>query len=74
MKNSGLIYWGYKEVSSSQARHQRVTPWETPTASSVVAAMSTEELRLYNLVPTEISLEMSDGLAISTVWEVDNAI
>ena len=51
-----------------------MTPWETPTTSSVVAATSTEELRLYNQVPTEISLEMSDGSAISTVWEVDNAI
>ena len=39
---------GYKEVSNSQVECQRGTPWETPTASSLVATMSTEELRLYN--------------------------
>ena len=36
---------GYKEVSNSRARRRRVTPRETPTASSLVAAMSTAELR-----------------------------
>ena len=40
---------GYEEVSSSQAGCRRGTPLETPIASSLVAAMSTEELRLYNL-------------------------
>ena len=39
---------GYEEVSSNQAKRRRVTPWETPTISSLVAAMSIEELRLYN--------------------------
>ena len=45
---------GYEEVSNSQAWHRRVTPRETPTASSLVAAMSTEELRLYSQVPAKI--------------------
>ena len=39
---------------------------ETPTASSLVYAMSAEKLRLYSQVPTKISLEMSDDLATST--------
>ena len=65
---------GHEEVSNSQAGRQRGTPRETPTASCLVTAMSTEELRLYNQVLVEISLEMSDGLATSTVEEEDNAI
>ena len=40
---------------------------ETPIASSLVVAMSSEELRLYNQIPTEISLETSDGAATKTV-------
>ena len=39
---------GYEEVSTSQVRRRRGTPCETPTASSLVAAMSIEELRLYD--------------------------
>ena len=44
---------GYEEVSSSQAGCRRGTPRETPTASSLVATMSTKELRLYSQVPAE---------------------
>ena len=65
---------GYKEVSSSQAGRRRVTPQEMPTASSLVTAMSTEELRLYSQVPAEINLEISDGLGTSTVGKADNTI
>ena len=64
---------GYEEVSNSQARCQRGTPWETPTITSLVVAVSAEELRFYNQVPTEIILEMLDGLTASTVKEADNA-
>ena len=63
-----------KEVSNSQAGRQKRTPLETPTASSLVASVSADELRLYSQVLAEISLEMSDGLATSTVGEADNAI
>ena len=69
-----LMARGYEEVSSSQVMSRRVTPLETPIASSLVTAMSVEELRLYCQVPVEISLEMSDGLATSIVREADNAI
>ena len=58
---------GYKEVSSTQAGRRRVTPRETPTASSLVAAMFIEELRLYFQVLAEISLERSDDPATSIV-------
>ena len=38
----------YEEVSNSQAGRLRVTFWETPTTSSLIAAMYAEELRLYS--------------------------
>ena len=65
---------GHEEVSNSQTGRQRGTPRETPIASCLVTAMSTEELRLYSQVLAEISLEMLDGLTTSTVEEADNAI
>ena len=65
---------GYEVVSNSQAGRRRVTLRETPTASSLVDAMSAEKLRLYNQVPTEISLEILDDPATSTAGEADNAI
>ena len=52
----------------------RGIPRETPTASSLVATMYEEELRLYNQIPVEISLETSDGAATTTVGEVDNVV
>ena len=36
--------------------------------------MSAEELRLYSQIPTEISLETSDGSVTSTFGEADNAV
>ena len=65
---------GYEEVSSSQAGHRTVTPRETPTASSLVDAMSIEELRLYSQVHAEIILEMSDNPTTSTIREAYNVI
>ena len=52
----------------------RGTPRETPTVSSLVAAMSIEELRLYSQIPTEISLETSNDAATSTIEEAGNAV
>ena len=65
---------GYEEVSNCQAGSRRGAPRETPTARSLVAAMFAEELMLYNQVPAEISLEMSDSPATSTIKEANNAI
>ena len=65
---------GHEEVLTNQARRRRGTPWEMPTASSLVAAMSIEELRLYSQILAEISLETLDSTATSTVREAENAI
>ena len=65
---------GYEEVSRSQVGRRRVTPQEMPTANSLVVTMSVEEPRLYSQVPAEISLEMSDDPATSTVVEPNNVI
>ena len=63
---------GHKEVSTTGRK--RGTPRETPTASSLVAAMSTEELRLYNQIPTEISVETLDSAATSIIGEASNVV
>ena len=63
---------GHEEVSTNQAGHRRGTPQEKPTASSLVAAMSAKELRLYSQIPAEISLETSDGATTSNFGEADN--
>ena len=65
---------GHEEVLTSQARRRRGTPQKTPTTSSLVAVMSTKELRLYSQIPSKIRLETSDGVATSTFGEVDNVI
>ena len=65
---------GYKEVSNNQVGHRRGSPQKMSTTSSLVAAMSAEELRLYSQVLSEISMEMLDGSVASTVGEADNAI
>ena len=64
----------HEEVSTSQAGRRRGTLRETPTASSLVATMSAEELRLYSQIPVEIILETSDGAATTTVGEANNVI
>ena len=65
---------GHEEVLTNQVGRRKGTPWEMPTASSLVAAMSIEELRLYNQIPIEISLETLDGAATTTVGEADNVV
>ena len=65
---------GREKVSTSHAGRRRDTPWEPPTASSPVAAMSVEDLKLYSQISTEISLETSDSAAFSTIGEADNVV
>ena len=65
---------GQEETSTSQAGCKRGTPRESPTASSLVAAMYVEELRSFCQVPADISLELLDGDAVSTVEGADNAV
>ena len=59
---------------TSHAGRMRDTPRESPTASSPVAAMSAEDLRLYSQIPTEINLETSNNAAFSTIGEADNVV
>ena len=63
---------GHEEASTNQAKRKRGTPRETPTASSLVAAMSVEDLTSFRQVPTSIILKMSDGTAISIMGAIDN--
>ena len=65
---------GHEDVSTKQVGCRRGTPREAPTTSNLVAAMSAEELRLYNQIPIEISLETLDGAATSTFGEADIAV
>ena len=65
---------GQEETSTSQAGCRRGTTWEMPTASSLVAAMSVEELRSFCKVPADIRLELSDGAAVSTVGGAGNSV
>ena len=63
-----------EKVSTSQARNKRGTPRISPTASSLVVAMYVEECRSFCQVPTDISMEFSDGATVSTIGGLDNAI
>ena len=65
---------GQEETSTSQVGCRRGLSWELPSASSPVSSMSMEELRFFYRVPDGISLELSDGPAISTVREVDKVV
>ena len=65
---------GHKEASTSQARRKRGTPREMPMASSLLAAMSVEDLRSFRQVPAAIGLEMSDDATTSTMGATDNVV
>ena len=65
---------GQEETSTNQARRKKETPWEIPTTSNLVTAMSVEELRFFNQVPVGISLELSDDEAVPTIGGADNVV
>ena len=65
---------GHEEASTNQARRKRGTPWEMPTVSSLVAAMSVEDLRSFKQVPATIKSEVSDGTATSTMGVANNVV
>ena len=54
---------GHEEASTNQAERKRGTPQETPTVSSLVAAMSVKDLRSFKQVPATIRLEKLDDAA-----------
>ena len=64
----------HEEFSTNQAGYRRGTPPKTPTASNLVAAMTVEELKLYNQISAEISPETLDVTATPIVGEAGNVI
>ena len=58
---------GHEETSTSHAGCKRGTPRETPIVSSIVVAMSVEELRSFSQVPADIKLEVADGTTAPTI-------
>ena len=65
---------GQEETSTSQVGRRRGPSRESPTASSLVASMSMEELRSFCQVLDDISLELSEGPTFSTIGEADNVV
>ena len=65
---------GQEDTSTSQVGCRRGPNRELPSTSSLVSSMSMEELRSFYQIPNNISLELSDGSAASTVEDVDNAV
>ena len=65
---------GHEEASTSHVGRKRGTPRETPTESSLVTSMSTEDLRSFRQVLVAIRLEMLDGATTSTMGATDNVV
>ena len=61
-------------TSTSQVGRRKGFIQELPTVNSLVASMSMEKLRSFCRVLDDISLELSDGPARSTIGEADNVI
>ena len=64
----------HEKTYTSLAGHKGGTPWEMPSVSSLVAAMSVEELRSFSQVPTFIRLEVSDNTTPPTIRGANNVI
>ena len=65
---------GQEETSTNQVGRKRGPDREMPSSSSLVSSISMEKLRSYYQIPDSISLELSDGLAASTIGEADSAV
>ena len=63
---------GHEEASTSQPGCRRGTPREKP--SSLVIAVSDEELRSFRQVPSAIRLEMLDDMTTPTIGGADNVV
>ena len=62
------------EVSGIQAGQKRGAVQASTSMSSRVSGMLEDELRSFCRVPDDIRLELSDGPAVPTVHEAENAI
>ena len=65
---------GEEVTSTNRAERRRLSPRESPSASSLVVAMSMEELRFFCQVSADISLELLDIAAVSTLGWADNSV
>ena len=65
---------GQEETSTSQVAHWKGFSPESPTTSNLVSSMFMEELRSFCQIPDGISLELSDGPALSIIGWADNAV
>ena len=65
---------GQEETSTSQVGSRKGSSRESPTASSLVASMSMEELRSFYLVLDGINLEFLDEPSFYTIGQADNVI
>ena len=65
---------GEEETSTSQAWRKRGPSRDTPSTSSLISALSMEELRSYCQIPNNIDFELSDGPAESVVNEEDSVV
>ena len=58
---------GEEDTSTSRVGRRRLAPQESPTASSLIAAIFMEELRFFSQIPADIGLELLDRATVSTV-------
>ena len=65
---------GEKETSTGRVGCRRGAPQESPTTCNLVATMPMEELRFFCQVPTDISLELLDEVAVLTIGWADNSV
>ena len=65
---------GQEETSTSRVERRRGAPRESPITSSLAIVMSVEELRSFFQVPVDISLELLDGVAASTIGLAYNSV
>ena len=65
---------GHEKTSTSQAGCKRGASQETPTVSSLVAAMSVEELKSFSQVPTNMRFKVEDGTVSPTIGGANNVV
>ena len=65
---------GQEETSTSQVGRKRGPSLDMPSTSSLISALSMEELRSYYQIPNNFDFELSDGSAESTINEEDSVV
>ena len=65
---------GQEETSTTQVGRKRGPSRDTPSTSSIISSLLMEELRSYCQIPNNIDIELSDGLAESTISEGDGVV